>query len=155
MSHSIIHKDKIKNVVAKRDAKGRFIKGASGNPSGRPPGSVSTITWLRRSAEQKLRDKAYDDLSDILDKAIELAKAGNTAMIKLMLELHMSKAPQDPKETQEKVSIHIGEVKRDESVLVTHNDKEIINGSFTKQAAPDEGSNLDSNGSTPPLVGSQ
>lgn len=43
----------------------------------------------------------------VLNKAVELAKDGDRAMIKLLLELHMSKQAQDQENVTEKVEINI------------------------------------------------
>ena len=55
-----------------------FEKGQSGNPAGRPRGV--------KDKRRKYLELAEDDLKAISDKAIQLAKTGNTQMIKLILE---------------------------------------------------------------------
>lgn len=101
----------------------RFKPGQSGNPAGRPKGSKNQITLLKESMELLLREKATpDDLSEVMATALELAKAGDRAMIKLILELHMSKGTtQDTSKAAEKVQININgpqsaSVKTEESV---------------------------------------
>ena len=59
--------------------KGRFPKGASGNPSGRPVGSRNQSTML---AEQLLAD----DAGTLTGKVIELAKQGNLVALRLCIE---------------------------------------------------------------------
>ena len=56
----------------------RFEKGRSGNPSGRPPGRPDKRNVLRRLLEPHA--------GEIVDKAIELAKAGDTTALRLCLE---------------------------------------------------------------------
>jgi hypothetical protein len=75
-----------KNQENNRDEKGRFIKGESGNPDGRPEGSGDgfSITRLVREELQKCPEgedkKTYADLviKRIMSKAI---KDGDTKMI--------------------------------------------------------------------------
>ena len=47
-------------------------------------------------------------MSNVLTQAFELAMAGDRSMIKLLLELHMTKGVADEREAKEKVSITIG-----------------------------------------------
>lgn len=56
-----------------------------------------------------LRERAsQDDLGEVMKVALDLAKAGDRAMIKLILELHMSKGTtQDQSGAAEKVQINI------------------------------------------------
>lgn len=91
----------------KRTEAGTFPKGVSGNPEGRPKGSKNQITLLKQSLELQLREQAAPDLGKVLEKAIELALEGNPAMIKLLLELHMSKNTSDDPKAAEKVAIQI------------------------------------------------
>lgn len=94
------------DVVA-REEDGKFKKGVSGNPKGRPKGSKNAITLLRQSLELELRERAAPDVSAVLDKAIELALDGNTAMIKLLLDLHMTKGAPDEREAKERTIINV------------------------------------------------
>lgn len=86
----IIHDEPTKEVI--RTDEGRFPKGVSGNPKGRPKGSKNKITLLRQSLELQLREQAAPDMAGVMETAIELAKGGDRAMIKLLLEMHMSKS---------------------------------------------------------------
>lgn len=54
-----------------------FKKGTSGNAKGRPSTNVTA---------DKLRKSINDDMPDILNKLIELAKGGDVQAIKLVLE---------------------------------------------------------------------
>lgn len=55
----------------------KFEKGQSGNPKGRTPAHITAT---------KVRKSLADDLPDILNKLVELAKEGDTTAIKLILD---------------------------------------------------------------------
>ena len=63
----------------RRDEQGRFPKGHSGNPAGRPPGSRNAATEMA----QALLDGEADAL---IRKCVELALDGNPTALKLCLE---------------------------------------------------------------------
>ncbi len=65
-----------------------FLPGKSGNPMGRPKGSLG---WKARAAKELLAG----DLEDIMKQAIATAKSGDPAMIKLCLLLAMHRQ-EDP-----------------------------------------------------------
>lgn len=77
--------------VISRDSKGRFPKETSGNYKGRTKGSKGQITQLRLGLEQALREQIGESLEKVAAKAVQMALNGNTAMIKLLLELFISK----------------------------------------------------------------
>lgn len=54
---------------------GRWKKGESGNPNGRP-----------KSDNSQMRDKLRQAMPEIIDKLIELAKAGDTHAIKVIMD---------------------------------------------------------------------
>jgi hypothetical protein len=64
---------------AARDSRGRFRKGRSGNPAGRPQGSVNSAT----RAAMLLLDGEAEALTR---KAVELALSGDPLALKLCLE---------------------------------------------------------------------
>lgn len=64
---------------ARRDRRGRFAKGGSGNPAGRPPGIMNEAT---RTAAVLLSG----DAGALTHKAIELALAGDIAALRLCLD---------------------------------------------------------------------
>ena len=55
----------------------KFEKGMSGNPKGRTPAHITAT---------KVRKSLADDLPDIMNKLVELAKQGDTTAIKLILD---------------------------------------------------------------------
>ena len=100
--------------VAVRAPDGTFPKGVSGNPKGRPKGRRNEITLLKESLELELRQRGSGRMPEVLDTAFQLALAGDTTMIKLLLELHMTKGGTgDVKAGQEKVTINIKGPSRD------------------------------------------
>ena len=69
----------------KRDKKGRFVKGVSGNPKGKLPGTVSITTEIKRKLAEVPKGQRMSYL-DVLVKGI-IAKAvaeGDERMIKLI-----------------------------------------------------------------------
>lgn len=92
----------------KRTSTGEFAPGESGNPDGRPKGSRNKITLLKHSLELQLREQSKDFLPGVLKQAIELALQGDRQMIKLLLDLHMSKGLAEETKAQEKTQIFIG-----------------------------------------------
>lgn len=86
----------------------KFKKGKSGNPKGRPVGAKNQITLLKEAMELALRERAQNHLLEVMDMCLTLAKSGDQAMIKLLLDLHMSKGTtQDHSKAAEKVEINI------------------------------------------------
>ena len=91
-----------------RVRRGKFQPGESGNPDGRPKGAKNKITLLKESLELMLRERSEPRMVAVLDQAMQLAMEGDRSMIKLLLELHMSKGTtQDGGKAVEKVEINI------------------------------------------------
>lgn len=93
-------------AVLRKD-KTKFVAGKSGNPSGRPKGSKNQITLLRQSLELQLREAAAPNMAAVMQKAVDLALDGDRSMIKLLIELHVSKQNSDQENAVDKVQIHI------------------------------------------------
>lgn len=62
---------------------GRFL--TSGNPAGRPPGSRNRANLVKEFIEEKLTNELEEEAVQILHVAVRKAKAGDNAMIKLLL----------------------------------------------------------------------
>jgi len=101
-----------------RDEDGKFVAGKSGNPLGRPKGSKNKITLLRQSLELSLREQAAPDMAGVLKTAVDLALDGDRSMIKLLLEMHMSKSQSDDAKGVEKVAIQINNLAAPEPEVI-------------------------------------
>jgi Family of unknown function (DUF5681) len=66
----------IKNTNSKRSPEGRWRKGTSGNPAGRPPGSRNKSTTF---FEELLEDQG----EALIQKAIELSLKGDTRALSI------------------------------------------------------------------------
>jgi hypothetical protein len=116
-----LSEDPIKGEMV-RDDDGKFVQGVSGNPGGRPKGSKNKITLLRQSLELQLREQAAPNMGDVLRTAVALALDGDRAMIKLLLEMHMSKSAPEDSKGAERVAIQINNLaspKKGEVIDVT------------------------------------
>ena len=69
-----------------------FQPGEVANPKGRPKGAKGKLTILKTSLETAMVEQLHDDVSDILQKAVHMAKKGDKAMIKFLLERFLPKA---------------------------------------------------------------
>jgi hypothetical protein len=85
-------------------------KGQSGNIAGRPVGAKNKITLVKLQIEGELRGQTKDDMSAVLAKAVEMAKAGDKDMIKMLVDKWISPARSstDDDSPKEKVQIVIG-----------------------------------------------
>jgi hypothetical protein len=88
---------------------GKFVKGVSGNPTGRPKGSKNKITLMKLALEGELRAQMKPHMAEILAAAIQKAKDGDPAMIKLLLDktLPTTKAADDEAPSKERVQVVI------------------------------------------------
>ena len=72
--------------VPTRNEKGQFVKGTSGNPSGRPVGIKNETAMVKEFIANALVNELQEDAIEILQVAIKKAKSGSDAMIKLLLK---------------------------------------------------------------------
>jgi hypothetical protein len=69
----------------------RWQPGQSGNPAGKPKGLRNKVSIAKTALELTLRQFSDQYVPHVLAKALEMALNGDRAMIKLILDLHMSK----------------------------------------------------------------
>ena len=70
-----------------RDAKGKWLKGSSGNPLGAPESELSLVRQIRLLARQPSREKpSFTRLQAIADKLLEMAEGGCVEAVRLVME---------------------------------------------------------------------
>jgi hypothetical protein len=84
-----------KKDVKVRDSKGRFPKGTSGNPAGRPAGSKNKITLLKRMVEEAAREDNKEKMYAVIARIIDQALDGDAQSQKLVWSSIMSSAGSD------------------------------------------------------------
>lgn len=98
-----------------------FKPGQSGNPAGRPKGSKNKVTLMKIALEGELRTQLGPHMAEVLAQAIQMAKAGNEAMIKLLVDktVPTTKASDDEGSEKEKIQIYIGRLpdRKEETVV--------------------------------------
>lgn len=106
----------MENALAPTKKGGKFIKGVSGNPLGRPKGSKNKITLMKLALEGELRTQLRHDAQEILQIAIQKAKEGDTAMLKLLIDkmIPTSKA-MDDEPVKERVQVFVSQLAGRES----------------------------------------
>lgn len=78
-------------TVIPRD-NGKFPKGVSGNPAGRPKGSKNRITLLKMATEEAWRERNQEKLDALLDAILEDALNGDKSARKMIFDAVVSKA---------------------------------------------------------------
>lgn len=107
----------------------QFQPGQSGNPSGRPKGSKNRATIVKQALEAQAIDQISQDASEILARAIEMAKDGDRAMIKLIVEriLPLRKAGEDEKGSgvgSVNITVHQANPRQEDGNTITINAEE-------------------------------
>lgn len=85
---------------------GRFVKGQSGNPAGRPPNDKNKLATLRKTLEiAVIEHVSIEKIKRILNKVVEKAEAGDMRAAKLILDKVVSNAgpAEDTEDTGRKV----------------------------------------------------
>ena len=78
----------VQSPVATRDARGRFVKGVSGNPQGKAVGTRNRATLLRESIDEALLDEITEggEFIKVLEAVLRKAKEGDIQAAKLILK---------------------------------------------------------------------
>lgn len=72
---------------------GRFVKGQSGNPLGRPPNTKNRLATLRKELELAVIEHVgIEKIKRIINKVVEKAEAGDMRAAKLILDKVISNA---------------------------------------------------------------
>lgn len=72
---------------------GRFVKGQSGNPQGRPPNTKNKLATLRKELELAVIEHVgIEKVKRIINKVVERAEAGDMRAAKLILDKVVSNA---------------------------------------------------------------
>jgi hypothetical protein len=82
---------------------GRFVKGVSGNPAGRPKGIRNETSMVKEFIANALVKDLQEDALEILAVAIKKAKNGDNAMIRLLLKDLIAQGADDESENQDVV----------------------------------------------------
>lgn len=79
-----------------RTPDGKFLKGTSGNPAGRPKGTKNYIVKLKQDLEACLRENiTLDQVQGIVASMVAEAQNGNVSAAKLILDKVLSNARVD------------------------------------------------------------
>jgi len=81
------------NDLVERTEKGRFVKGVSGNPNGRPKGSRNRIVEQKLALEEAVRDHVSPKhIRSLLKKMYDMAMEGDVSAGKYILDKFISNA---------------------------------------------------------------
>lgn len=81
-----------KDVTKEPKKKAGFQPGQVANPKGRPKGAKGKVTELKVALETAMVEQLQGDVAEIMGKAVTMAKKGDKAMIKFILERFLPKA---------------------------------------------------------------
>ena len=110
---------KVKDLV--RADNGKFLKGHSGNPAGRPVGSKNKVNILKISLEESFREGNFEKIGEILNSVVEDALGGDKAARKLVWDACISKAnlseEKDGRDTAPQIVIRHMEVEKQGDII--------------------------------------
>lgn len=65
-----------------RDSKGKWLKGKSGNPAGKPPGSISLVAMFRDALKEIDPKEKKSHAQMLIERWIRESKSGDLSMLK-------------------------------------------------------------------------
>jgi hypothetical protein len=101
---------------------GRFPKGVSGNPKGRPKGTKNRITELKHEMELTLREGLNPEvLKSVLASMVVEAMNGNVSAAKLILDKVMENAKSSDEDTEKnpEIVININNLTKEDLIEAT------------------------------------
>jgi len=99
--------------IIPRDDNGKFLEGASGNPTGRPVGSRSKLVKVKEKLELAVRENiSADRIYRIVAKMADMAESGNVKAASLIFKTFLSQAqagedPEDASQGSKGITIRI------------------------------------------------
>lgn len=127
MSNKDIARVDTDRPLVTRDDKGRFVKGYSGNPAGKPKGVKHRATLIKETMDAAMADMLHEEFIEVMEVAIREAKKGDKQMIKLLLGdflAEVRKAQGDEKQRGNTVQINISNYtmpeEREEKTVYEH-----------------------------------
>jgi len=136
-----------KKAVAKRDDKGRFLKGQSGNPAGLPAGTRQRITQEKLAMEQALRLYMADEknarrILGSIDRLLDIVETGEDKVAVSAIKVLTDKVlpTLKPEEEQQKgpnrieITIDTSAVKGESAVRAAN----VMDGEYTEIPIPNE-----------------
>jgi len=81
--------------LVRDNSTGRFVKGISGNPNGRPKGSKNKVTMLKLMVEEAVREDNADKMLQVANLIVNQALEGDKDSQKLVWASIMSKSAAD------------------------------------------------------------
>lgn len=110
---------KVKDLV--RADNGKFLKGHSGNPAGRPVGSKNKVNILKISLEESFREGNFEKIGEILNSVVDDALGGDKSARKLVWDACISKAnlseEKDGRDTAPQIVIRHMEVEKQGDII--------------------------------------
>jgi hypothetical protein len=82
-------------LMGRDNSTGRFLKGISGNPNGRPKGSKNKVTMLKLMVEEAVREDNADKMLQVANLIVNQALEGDKDSQKLVWASIMSKSAAD------------------------------------------------------------
>lgn len=116
-----------KELTDGRDEAGKFVKGVSGNPAGRPKGTRNHIVQLKQNLEAAVRENVTpEDIQAIISTMVAQAKAGDIQAAKIILDKTISNAKIDEEANESAGGIKV--IVENATFLAETNQKSPIEG---------------------------